>query len=122
MSLSKQVQERLLNMKRRMVDPRMKAALERYQKRLRFEEEPEGEKRFGIWFPSAQEQKYCCNKIFKRGINSNKDLYDHCMSHTHVAFMHGVSAAMLFYEINLLAEKDQLKSLLAEEGGEVETD
>ena len=54
MSLSKQVQERLLNMKRRMVDPRMKAALERYQKRLRFEEEPEGEKRFGIWFPSAQ--------------------------------------------------------------------
>ena len=108
----------LLRNQNRVHSDQMKAAIECYERRLRLKEEPEGDYRIGIWIPSLREHRYCCNRYLRRGIKYNNELKRHCKTHVHVAFLHGVSSAQLLFEINQMAEREQLRSLIEEFKGE----
>lgn len=117
MKLSRETEEKLKNLLRNQNKPfsdKMRAAIECYDRRLRLKEQPDGEFRFGLWFPSPDEHRYCCTRIFRKGIKTPTELLMHAKTHTHVAFLHGVSSAQLLFEINQIAEREQLRSLIEE--------
>jgi len=82
-------------------------AITLYYARLRGKEQPEGERRFGFWFPAEKEHRYCCNVVLKSGMKDRDTLLRHCRSHVHIAFRFGISSAELLSEVKRIAEAEQ---------------
>ena len=118
MSLSRQVQEKLIALRNEQ-DPntktKMQLAVDCYFRRLRLQEEPEGNMRFGFWIPSANEHRYCCNKYLKIGLGDPKALYKHCKTYRHVSFLFGVNTSQLHNELRMLAETDRIRTMILEQ-------
>src|SRR6185295_13141815 len=71
-------------------DGRVRLALETYLARVNRREQPAGEWREGLWFPSSGERQSCCEGIEPTAAN-RQALDSHCRTQGHVAVLYGVS-------------------------------
>jgi len=71
-------------------DGRLQLALETYLARVNRREQPAGEWREGLWFPSSGERQACCEGIEPTAAN-RQALDSHCRTQGHVAVLYGVS-------------------------------
>jgi hypothetical protein len=77
------------------IDGDMRDALDAYYRRLRLQEQPEGEVRFGFWYPAKGEHRPCCDVAFKKPLEEGRQkdwnvLQRHCRTVAHVAALYSV--------------------------------
>jgi len=73
---------------------RLRLALEAFYARSARREQPDGEWRDRLWYPSQRERQACCEGIVPT-LDNRQALDSHCRTQVHVAALYGVSVADL---------------------------